>query len=48
MTEWITVSRTEAYCADGKSGLGPRIFEVSIFIEVMGKVPMIYSQCLAT
>lgn len=48
VTEWITVSRTEAYCADGKSGLGPRIFEVSIFIEVMVKVPMIYSQCLAT
>lgn len=33
VTEWITVSRTEAYCADGKSGLGPRIFEVSLFIE---------------
>lgn len=29
VTPWITVSRTEAYYADGKSGLGPRIFEVS-------------------
>ena len=28
VTQWITVSRTEAYYADGKSGLGPRIFEV--------------------
>ena len=29
VTQWIIVSRTEAYYADGKSGLGPKIFEVS-------------------
>lgn len=28
VTSWVTVSREEAYYADGKSGLGPRIFEV--------------------
>jgi hypothetical protein len=29
VTDWVTVSRTEAYYADGKSGLGSKIFEVS-------------------
>jgi hypothetical protein len=28
ITHWITVNKTEAYYADGKSGLGPKIFEV--------------------
>lgn len=35
VTPWVTVSRTEAYYADGKSGLGPRIFEVGLCLTLI-------------